>query len=169
MRLERHGGLSVLPKKNINLTLSNLIPTGSVTVLDAGTAVKNGKTLRILKVVPEDDQSNIILAKIWVDEANLLAMRTETTTRNDGTVVMDLEFGHYNNYALPDKITLYMDVKNYKMPKGMTFDYNDQPKPNDAKGVNGKSQKGTIQITYLKYAINTGIPDSKFTAKTEDD
>jgi hypothetical protein len=38
MRLERHGGLSILPKKNINLTLSNLIPGGNVTVIDMGNA-----------------------------------------------------------------------------------------------------------------------------------
>ena len=29
MRLERNGGISILPKKNLNLTLSNLIPVGA--------------------------------------------------------------------------------------------------------------------------------------------
>ena len=161
MRLERNGGISILPKKNVNLTLSNLIPTGKVTVIDAGTADINGKKTRILKVVPEDDHNNIILTKIWVDEAALLAMRTETTTQNDGTVIMSLEYGNYTNYALPDKVTIFMDLKDYKLPKGVTMDYNDVPEP----PKKGKGQKGTIEIQYLSYQINTGLTDAGFAEK----
>lgn len=161
MRLERNGGISLLPKKNINLTISNLIPTGKVTVIDAGEEVKEGKKLHILKVVPEDDISNIVITKIWVDEQRLVAVRAETTTRNDGTVIMDLSFGKYTTYGLPDKVTIFMDLKDYKLPKGVTMDYNNMETPEtEAKKV--KSQKGTIQITYLKYDINKGIPDEKF-------
>lgn len=164
MRLERNGGLSLLPKKNINLTLSNLIPAGQVTVIDAGTAVIAGRKTHIIKVIPEDAMSNIVLAKIWVDEANMLALRTETTTRNDGTVIMDLEFGNYMRYSLPDKVTIHMDVKDFKMPKGLTMDYNDVPEAVQKTGEI-KSGKGTISISYLKYAVNTGLSDDVFKSK----
>lgn len=163
MRLERHGGLSILPKKNINLTLSNLIPSGSVMVLDGGTAVVGGKQVRILKVVPEDEQGEIILTKIWVDESNLLAVRTQTTTRNDGTILMDLEYGKYSSYALPDKVTIFMDIKDYKLPKGVTMDYNDVADTKPMKEI--KNQKGTIQISYVKYDINKGVSDAVFKVK----
>ncbi|MBC7555197.1 MAG: hypothetical protein H7257_14605 [Taibaiella sp.] len=165
MRLERAGGISLLPKKNINLTLSNLIPAGNVMVIDVGEAVTAGKKARILKVVPEDDLSNIVLTKIWVDEAEMLALRTETTTRNDGTVIMDLAFGKYSAYGLPDKVTIYMDLKDYKLPQGVTMDYNSQPATKVDDSKKGKSQKGTIQINYLNYEINKGIPDEKFKDK----
>jgi len=164
MRLERHGGLSILPKKNINLTLSNLIPGGQVTVIDVGYDTRGGKKVRVIKVIPEDDLSNIVLTKIFIDEANMLALRTETTTRNDGTVLMDLEFGHYTNYGLPDKVTIFMDLKDYKLPKGVTMDYNDAPTPAPSadKTKKVKAQKGTIQIAYLKYTVNTGLKDELF-------
>ncbi len=164
LRLERHGGLSVFPKKNINLTLVNLIPAGQVMVLDMGYATRAGKKERILKVVPEDDQSNIVLSKIWVDEENMLALRTETTTRNDGTVIMDLEFGNYIPYALPDKVTILMDVKDYKLPKGMAMDYISENEV-ESKAKASKGTKGSIQITYLKYAVNTGLSDNIFKLK----
>jgi len=61
MRLERNGGISFLPKKNINLTLSNLIPIGNVTVIDLGEEQMNGQKVRVVKVIPEDDISNIVL------------------------------------------------------------------------------------------------------------
>lgn len=162
MRLERHGGLSILPKKNINLTLSNLIPGGNVTVIDMGNALIGAKTVRVLKVIPDDEKSDIILTKIWVDETDLVALRTETTTRNDGTVTMDLEYGRYTSSCLPDKVTIYMNLKDYKLPKGVTMDYNDQPQP--PKSTDKKNQKGTIKITYLKYNINTGLTDKFFSA-----
>ena len=157
MRLERHGGLSILPKKNINLTLSNLIPTGNVTVIEVGTATVGTRKVRVLKVIPEDEKSDIILTKIWVDEHDLLAVRTETTTRNDGTVIMDLDYGHYVSYALPDKVTIYMDLKDYKLPKGVTMDYQESEPVKT-----GKGSKGTIQINYLKYDINKGLSDGIF-------
>jgi len=161
MRLERDGGVSILPKKNVNLTLSNLIPTGNVTVIDAGTATEKGKTYRILKVIPEDDQNNIVLTKMWVDEANLLVMRTETTTHNDGTIVMTLEYAAYSKYALPDKVVIHMDLKDYKLPKGMTMDYEDSGKPEATEKMKGP-QKGTIEIRYLNYTVNSGLSDAVF-------
>jgi hypothetical protein len=162
MRLERHGGLSILPKKKINLTLSNLIPAGNVVVIDMGDQLVGGKHARVLKVIPEDEKSDIVLTKIWVDEINLLAVRTETTTRSEGTIVLDLEYGKYIAYALPDKVTVFMDLKDYKLPKGVTMDYNNLP---EAKQKADKNQKGTLEISYLKYAINKGVNDSVFIEK----
>jgi outer membrane lipoprotein-sorting protein len=160
LRMERQGGISILPKKNVNLTLRNLIPGGKVTVIDAGMGTITGKAVRIIKVIPEDEQSGIVLTKIWVDETALLAMRTETTTQNEGTVIMDLEYGKYLTYALPDKVKITMDVKEYKLPKGVTMDYAEvAPAPKDAKV---KERKGVIEISYLAYVINKGIDDAVF-------
>ncbi|NDC41023.1 MAG: hypothetical protein EBZ77_05660 [Chitinophagia bacterium] len=163
MRLERQGGISLLPKKNINLTISNLVPTGKVTVIDLGNLPRDGHTYRVLKIVPEEDNSNIVISKIWVDEARMVAVRAETTTRNDGTVIMDLAFGKYITYGLPDKVTIFMDLKEYQLPKGMTMDY--ESSDASTAPAKPKSGKGTIQINYLSYDINKGIPDTKFTGK----
>src|ERR1044072_987080 len=69
MKLERNGGLSILPKKEISLSLNNLIPEGSVTVIDAGYANLGNLKARVLKVLPDNEQTDIVLAKIWIDEA----------------------------------------------------------------------------------------------------
>jgi hypothetical protein len=112
LRMERQGGISIMPRKKMSLTLNNLIPNGKVTVLDAGYATLQGKKTRILKIIPEDEQAGIVLARIWVDEDNLLALRTETTTLNEGTIAMDMQYGKYKSYALPDRVVISMDVKN---------------------------------------------------------
>ncbi|MCD6011601.1 MAG: hypothetical protein K0Q79_1463 [Flavipsychrobacter sp.] len=166
MRMERKGGISILPRKNVNLTLNNLIPNGKVTVIDAGIGTINGKAVRILKVIPEDEASGIVLSKIWIDETAMLALRTETTTQNEGTVIMDLEFGKFLKYSLPDKVTITMDVKEYKLPKGITMDYSEVT-PSAAKDEKVKNKKGVIEIHYLSYAVNTGLSDAVFKGEEE--
>lgn len=166
MRLERNGGLSVLPKKNISMTLNNLVPNGNVTALDAGYETIGTKKVRVVKVIPNDESSNIVLAKLWIDEASLVALKTETTTKDQGMVMMNLEYGSYISYGLPDKVSVSMDVKEYKLPQGVTMDYDNssemQQKPKTAKG-----KKGTIQLTYLKYDINKGLSDAVFKIKAK--
>lgn len=167
MRLERNGGISIMPKKSVNLTLNNLIPSGGATVIDAGTDEVDGRKVRVLKVVPNSDQTDIVLTKMWVDEERLLALKTETTTRDNGTVKMELEYGRYTDLALPDKVTFLLDVKEYKMPKGVTMDYDDGSSATNVQKEQskGKPRKGKIQIAYLDYKINTGLSDAIFAEK----
>lgn len=162
MKLERNGGISILPKKSISLTLNNLVPAGNATVIDAGIERIGEQVLRVIKVVPENDQSGIILTKIWVDEERALAIRTETTTRDNGTISMDLKFGKYASMALPDQVTFYVDVKDFKVPKGVTMDYDEGSKPVVKDSDNTRPKKGTIRIDYLNYQINTGLSDNIF-------
>jgi len=164
MRMERKDGISILPRKNVNLTLSNLIPAGKVSVIDLGTRELNGKKARILKVIPDEDNTGIVLTKIWIDEAGVLALRTETTTQNEGTVVMDMQYGKFVRYSLPDKVTITMDVKEYKLPKGVTMDYSEVQKPSMAPKTD-KENKGTIEIAYLSYVVNKGLDDAIFADK----
>ncbi len=162
MKLERKGGVSILPKNNVSLTLNSMFPTGDVTVIDAGTDVINGQTVKVIKVIPLQDAGQIILTKIWVDVARNLALRTETTTRDNGTVKMDLAFGNYTRLGLPDKVIVYLDVKEYKLPKGVTMDYDASQQVKPAAKGDKKRQKGKIEINYLKYEVNKGLSDKIF-------
>lgn len=167
MKLDRTGGISIMPRKSISMTLNSLIPAGEATVIDAGYEQLGNVRTRVVKVVPGSDQTNIVLTKIWIDEERLLALRTETTTRDNGTVKMDLQYGNYIAQGLPDHVTFLLDVKDYKLPKGVTMDYDntmaEAKTPAKAEAV--KSKKGKIEITYLKYEINKGISDDIFLEK----
>jgi hypothetical protein len=49
-------------------------------------------------------------------------------------------------------------TRDYKLPKGLTFDYDTGEKPRTANG----DQKGKIAISYTSYTINKGISDDVF-------
>src|SRR5690606_13010852 len=135
------------------------------TVIDAGREAIAGVPVRVIKVIPEGD-ADIILAKVWVDEARILALRTETTTRDGGTVRTELSYGQYANLALPDGIVFMMDVKEYTLPKGVTMDY-DEGAPAPEKGAkNALPKKGRIEIRYLSYRVNVGLSVAIFNEAT---
>ena len=163
MKLERNGGVSILPKGNVNLTLNSMFPKGEATVIDAGKDIVNGRSVRVIKVIPDDDRSDIVLTKIWVDYERNLALRTETTTRDNGTIKMDLAFSKYLQWGLPDKVIVHLDVKEYKLPKGVTMDYDTQQ--NAPPATDGKNKKGKIEINYLNYEVNKGLSDKIFVEK----
>jgi len=161
LKLERNGGISVMPQKSISLSIDKMMPSGNVTVLDAGTEQLGNIKARILKVIP-DGETDIVLAKIWVDETRMLALQTETTTRDQGTIRTELSYGKYADLALPDRIVFIMDLKEYKLPKGVTMDYDDGAQtalPNALKSV---AKKGRIEIRYLNYKVNVGLSNSIF-------
>lgn len=161
LRLERAGGISVMPQKSVTLSIDKMMPMGPVTVIDAGRETIDGVSTRIIKVIPEGE-SDIVLAKVWVDEGRMLALRTETTSRESGTVAMNLSYGKYIAEALPDKVVFIMDVKDYKLPKGVTMDYDEGGKTPPAGAGKGLPKKGRIEIRYLSYRVNTGLSDAVF-------
>ena len=165
LKLVREGGLSILPQRTANMSLAGLLPSGNTTVLDAGTDLIEGVPVRILKVVPENDGGDIVLTKLWVDETRKLILRSETTTRDNGTFLMDLRFGKFAQYALPDETVLLLDVKDYKMPKGVTMDYDGDALPQKKTAREWTRKKGAIRVVYNSYQINTGLNDAFFAEK----
>jgi outer membrane lipoprotein-sorting protein len=164
IKLERGGGISILPRKSITLSLDKMMPAGAATVIDAGREMIGNIPVRVIKVIPEGE-SDIVLAKLWIDEARMLALRTETTTRDNGTVRMELSYDKYVAQALPDKVIFVMDIKEYKLPKGVTMDYDEGNKPIEKTSSIPLPKKGRIEIRYLSYQINTGLRDEIFVEK----
>ena len=76
---------------------------------------------------------------------------------------MDLQYGNYVALALPDRVTIDVDVKDFKLPKGVTMDYNETKDATQKQDT--KNRKGSIQINYLSYSINKGIDDNIFLDK----
>jgi outer membrane lipoprotein-sorting protein len=61
---------------------------------------------------------------------------------------------------LPDKVELSFNTRDYKLPKGVTVDYDNGTGKDPARTA--KNQKGKVEIDYSSYEINKGVPDSAF-------
>jgi hypothetical protein len=160
-RIRKDGGISLLPKGGVSINLNAMMALGDVTAVDAGMSVLSGKTLRIVKMLPSSETSDIILSTLYIDEKELLVRKAVTTTRGNGTYEMEMDYGRQAGYGLPDKVVVSFDTRDYKLPKAITFEYETGEKPaNPTKQP--KDRKGRVEIVYQSYVINKGIPDAEF-------
>jgi hypothetical protein len=159
LKIKSEKGISLVPKGTAGISLNGLL-TGHFTALDAGEATLNGSRLKLVKLLPLDDNAEIVLSTLYIDEARLLIMKAITTTRENGTYEVALTYGKYAGYALPDKVICSFNTKDYKLPKGLTFDYDDGSKKESAETT--PNTKGKVEITYSSYILNRPIPDSVF-------
>src|SRR5205814_6428979 len=117
--------------------------------------------LRIIKLLPSEENSEIVLSTLYIDEKAELIKKAKNTTRDNGTYELEMSYGKYIAYGLPDKVIFSFNTKDYKLPKGVTFDYDDGTTKKDDKDK-VKNSKGKVEITYSSYIIKKGVPDSVF-------
>lgn len=161
LKVKSEKGISFIPKGAVNLNMSGVIGDNKYTVIDAGMD-KIGKTaVRVIKLLPENDNSDIVLSTLYIDETTALIKKAKTTTKENGTYELEFSYGKYADLSLPDKIVFSFNTRDYKLPKGVTFDFDDgteQKKPKD----NLKNKKGRAEITFNSYTINKGVADAVF-------
>jgi outer membrane lipoprotein-sorting protein len=159
MKIVNESGISFIPKGSVNINLAKFLSgPGNYEIVDAGIELSTG--LRILKLLPSDENSEIVLSTLYIDEKAELIKKAKNTTRDNGTYELEMTYGKYTSYGLPDKVIFSFNTKDYKLPKGVTFDYDDgtEKKPDDSL----KNKKGKVEITYSEYSINKGVDDAIF-------
>jgi len=160
IKIRNEKGISLVPKGTVSISLNNLL-SGQYQALDAGVDNINGIPVKVVKLLPQDENGEVVLSKLYIDESRLLILRAKTTTRESGTNELEMQYGKFAAYALPDKIVFSFNTQDYKLPKGVTFDYDDgsqKKKENNTK----EGQRGKIEIAYSAYIINKGIADEVF-------
>ena len=160
IRINNEKGISLVPKGSVNIHAGSILTNYSnYDIIDVGREDKTG--LRIIKLLPRDDNAEIVLSTFYIDEKLVLVRKAKTTTRENGTYELELTYGKYSEYGLADKVIFSFNTKDYKLPKGVTFDYNDgSKKEQDADKM--KNRKGRVEITYTEYKLNKGVSDSVF-------
>ncbi len=160
LRINNESGISFIPKGSVNINLNNIfINTSGFDIIDMG---KENKTnLRIIKLLPKDENAEVVLSTLYIDEALSLIKKAKTTTKENGTYELEMSYGKYADYGLADKVIFTFNTKDYKLPKGITFDYDDGSKKEQSPDKL-KDKKGKVEISYSSYIINKGVPDSVF-------
>ncbi len=152
-------GIAILPKQNFDQLFRLISDESTFMAFLTGREAMNGKSISVVNIVPLSDTSDLVLAKIWIDSSEDLIVKSQLTTRSNGTVLVDYIHGEYADYALPDKIIFTIDVKRFKIPKAIAADINSKASAEK----NPKPEKtGKIVISFSNYIFNKGVPDSFF-------
>jgi len=161
LKLKSEKGVSFVPKGAMSINLNNLFSGNDFTIIDAGTDKVDNINVRVAKLLPNDDNNDMVLTTLYIDPTNSLIVKSKTTTKENGTYELKMKYSQYAEYGLPDKILFSFNTKDYKLPKGITFDFDDGTS-NKATTKTEKPKKGEAEILLTKYIINKGISDDVF-------
>ena len=116
-------GIAILPKQGPDFLFATLLNSENFIAVDMGTQLYNTIILKIIKLLPKSDTSDLVLGTVWIDASTLLIYKTQVTTKSRGTVDLEFTYGKYANYLLPDKVVFEIDVNKFKIPKAIAADY----------------------------------------------
>ena len=158
-KVKRDGGISILPKGGVSINMSSLLAGNAFDIIPAGESTVAGTKVKIVKLLPRDEAGDVVLTTLYIDEANALIRKTNTTTRDNGTYEMEMSYGKFASFGLPDKVIFSFNTKDYKIPKGLTLDFESGETLKENKL---KNKKGRVEITYSNYVVNKGVNDAEF-------
>jgi outer membrane lipoprotein-sorting protein len=145
-------GVTFIPKGVRAISLQNIL-SNEYTIIDGGKETVNNKTLRVVRLLPISQENNIVLSTLYINETDFVVEKSSTTTKEEGTYEMKMEYGKYKKYGLPDKLVFTFNAKDYKIPKGLTLDFDNATSKNQKMDKNSMN-KGKAEIQFDNYTIN---------------
>lgn len=152
LEVRQDKGISIVPKGGLGANLNSLIFGGRYASIYAGTAKLDGREVSLIKLLPLDETADVVVSTLYIDTRDFLVLKAITTTRNNGTYHILLQYGKYASWGLPDEVTILFDLKDYKLPSGLSFDYdgagNSKENPRKTNGT------GRLILRYSLYLVN---------------
>lgn len=140
-------GLALLPKNGLQMDYLKLLKT-SYTAIDVGEETIGKRKARIIKVIPEAEDSEVILAQLWVDPELSRILKMKTFTRKSGSYNIDFEY-NTNFRPLPDLLTVSFEINNMTFPTKAMNEIM-------SKGIQKPDsipKKATVIVEYTNYKI----------------
>jgi len=154
-QIKKESGVSILPKGGMSVNLNSLILEGNYIVIPGGNITWKGTSLVVLKLVPNAESSDLIILTLYVNEKELLVKKALATTKQNGTYELELEYGKYSDWGLPDRVKMNFNTKEFSLPKAVTLEY-ESGFGNKKEVKKALGNKGRIEVIYSSYSINKG-------------
>ncbi|MEO6904290.1 MAG: hypothetical protein ABI315_14215 [Bacteroidia bacterium] len=151
--------IAIVPRQGFDQASQILKDTTSFTAIYQGTELIDKIKTSVINIIPLSDTTDLILAKLWVNTDQNLILKSQLTTKSNGTILTEYSYGTQAVFGLPDKMIFSVDIKKFRMPKGVITNSKDEVDPSK------ENKKGRIFITLTNYQVNKGIPDNFFNKK----
>ncbi len=151
--------IAIVPRQSFDQATKMLADTNSFSTIVQGKEMIGTVQAIIINIIPLSDTSDLILGKLWIDPKQNVILKSQMTTKSNGTILTEYTYGAQIAYGLPDKMIFTVDVKKFKIPKSVAADMNNEPKEEDK---TKDKKKGQILIILTNYQINKGISDTVF-------
>jgi len=152
-------GFAMLPKQGTNFSPMQLLK-GDYTAVYVRSDKVDGKSLDVVKLVPNTDTSYFIISTLWIDAAQSIISKVETATKKSGTVKTEFIYTT-SSMPLPTVLKISFNLGEATLPEAPAIA---EKKDNNRMGRSAKI-KGSVIMTYANYKINKGISDKTFEEK----
>lgn len=149
-------GFALLPRQGLNFSPLYLLRE-DYTSLYAKEDTVNGYLVHLIKILPLSDSSNVILSNLYIDQTELIVRKIETTTKNSGTVTLELNYEDEVGHALPSEMQITFKVEQMNLPPGMTGEFE-----TNQETQKGGKLTGSVIVEYKNYLVNSGLSDEYF-------
>ena len=151
-------GIAVLPKQGFIELNKFLTNTSKYMAIESTGKVIGGVSTLMVTVIPTDESTDIILAKLWIDSKKSLILASQLTTKSSGVMTTNYTYTDQAKFGLPSTMIFEIDVKRFKMPKSVAANIHQTDKQDDSK----KDKQGKITVYLTGYKVNKGISDNIF-------
>ena len=151
-------GIAVLPKQGFIELNKFLTNTSKYMAIESTGKVIGGVSTLMVTVIPTDESTDIILAKLWIDSKKSLILASQLTTKSSGVMTTNYTYTDQAQFGLPSTMIFEIDVKRFKMPKSVAANIHQTDKRDDSK----KDKQGKITVYLTGYKVNKGISDNIF-------
>ena len=155
-------GFAIIPKQGLTFSPSELL-TDSYSAIYIKSEIIDSFMVDVIKVIPLEDSSNILLSTLWVDPLYNVIRKLESVTKKIGTITIQLEYESEVVPSLPSVAKFFFNTTN----SGHETMFRN-PNKSDSNKKKG-NLSGTVIVKYSNYLINQNLSDSFFDEEDESD
>ena len=150
-------GFILIPKKGIDFNITHILGM-EYNALSVGKEPIGNTGTEVIKIIPLQAESELILATIWLDKLNMQVMQLEVNSKASGSFKMRFFYNTIKD-ILPGKIEVTFGLSQFNVPFEFLFNSESQlfKKKDKTETTTGK-----VTVHYSNYIINSGLPDSIF-------
>lgn len=74
-RIKKQDGITVTPKGGVSINLNSVIAGDNYAAVNAGTGTINGTAVTIIKLLPLDENSEVVVSTLYIDEKSYSSIR----------------------------------------------------------------------------------------------
>jgi outer membrane lipoprotein-sorting protein len=156
-------GFALLPKEGFSFSPPSLLNSRHTSFYEKEDTIE-GIVTSVIKVIPLEGLSDVILSTLWIDTKRNIIMKIESSRKPSGNFTLDFNYlKTKEGFYLPSSMVFSFSIDKSIMPRG--FDIEADSKSENAKTDSTKTRKGTVYLDYSNYIVNKGIPDEVFNKK----
>lgn len=157
-------GFALLPKQGMNFSPLGFLKTDYTAFYDKEVKL-NGTEVSVIKIIPLNEKSDVILSTFWIDQTKNRIMKVESSRKPSGTFTIELTYPKNKpDFLLPETMVFTFAIEDMHFPTGITGDTDSESNKNDKKE---KDKTGKVYINYSNYKINQGLSDDLFKDEKE--